>query len=179
MEVVDHDGERLPARQGLEDTSERPGRLVGRTRGVGSREGAGHEALDEQRVLIAVEEHGQRLAGLVEDLTERRVGDALAVRQAASDQHLSPALKQPPKLASEARLADARRPDHGDGGACPFRDHRVESSQQGARLRNAADERRIRPPRDRLGVGQDRIQPPRLDRTGRALQVMEPQRSRP
>src|SRR5439155_19937885 len=64
--------------------------------------------------------------GFAEDLDQRPVGDALAVRETAAREHRRLVTKHRRQLAGKPRLADSRRTEDGDEVASPARDRPVE-----------------------------------------------------
>ena len=120
VDVVEHGDERSPPPERLEEPADRP-RGLDRPRAVQA-EHPGQVRGDGLAVRCALEqlaEFGPRpfgrvvlrdAGGLDRHLGDRPEGDALAVGQAASREHLRSAGDRGDELPDQARLADARRP---------------------------------------------------------------------
>ncbi len=80
---------------------------------------------------------------LPEDLRERPVRDALAVRKAAPDEHVGVVLERRRHFAREPRLADPGWPERRDEAARSGRQRLVESRPNTRELVAPADERRV------------------------------------
>ncbi len=119
---------------------------------------------------------GERLllGGGAHDLRDRQVGGALAVRRAASDEHLRLVVDDRQKLACEPRLADTRLSDDRDDVAVLFVACACIRGSEAVELVPAADERRIEAARVRRRGWKDLLYSPRfVDGLGR-----EPRRAR-
>ena len=157
--VVDHDDERALAGGGLEQPADRPGRLLRLGRLVGLPGGGEHAAVDHVGLLVAGEERLD-VPELPDDLRQRAVREPLAVAEAAPADHERVQLRA--RLVGEPRLADPRRPDHGEQPHRPLAPRGGECVPELGELALAPDERgRGRPDLERGGLA-ERLQPPRV-----------------
>ena len=98
-----------------------------------------------------------------DDLDERPVGDAVAVRQAAPFEDVSVLAQRRDELGREARLADARVAENGDDSAGPLQHDLIEGRAKPRELDDAADERRVETAGHTGRAGEHVVEPPRLD----------------
>jgi len=113
VDVIDHDDQRLFGREGLEQTAERPERLLGGAGGGSPAQRAGDPAGDQRRIRGShkhtVESTLRIWTGdLADNLCQRPVRDAFAVRQATARHHPGAATHRTSQLPSQSGLADAR-----------------------------------------------------------------------
>jgi len=144
--------------------------------------GLGHPGRDEVRPVLAREQApdaGHRLIGRIElgdprgvlhDLHEGPVRDALAVGQAPAPEDPAPVGGPAGELLDETRLADPGRAQHGEQQAGPFAGRAPERALQQLQLVVPADHGRVQVPFERLHVGQHLDQPVRPHGTLLALQ---------
>ena len=145
----------------------------------------GLDAPSTMRLTVA----SARCAELLQHRDDRPEGDAVAVVEATAVQHCR--VEPVEQLADEPRLADAGRAEQREQVAAAARGRCARTPDGAARARAAADERRVEPACDRLGLGVDLeragMQPPaaaspsprrrsarRAPRPGRALRVSAP-----
>ena len=176
VDVVHRDDERSRDGERLEEPAERPGGLLGRARLVARADRAKDQPLCD---VPAVDVRQKRTEGrrgigprdVAHDVGEREVGDAVAVRDAPSDDDARVLLERAQGLSREAGLADPRWPDDGGERARRLAHRGVEGIAQLAELAAAADEER----RDRPGEGRhvrtQAEQPPGNERPALALRL--------
>ncbi len=170
LELVDDRDQRALAGERLEQPADCPERLLrcarGLTRPYRAEDPCGHE----RGVLVVAKEipDNTLAAQSLEDLGQRPVRDAFAIRQATADYDPASVLSRPRELLCDPRLADAGRPDHRAQFA-RARLHRAgKGTEQGLEFALPADEGRAE------AAGHGRLfrqleQPPGSDRGTLAL----------
>ena len=148
VRVLDDEHERTLPGEPSEQPAERPKELFARRAPLEAqrrRDGARHgravlETLDE---LVELAVRGR----LLDDLADRPVRDAVAVRRAAADEDGRGSAEQILELPREPRLPDPGLAEHGDELAGVLGDRPVERVAQQAELALSAHERRVLGPR--------------------------------
>ena len=177
VEVVDDDNKRTLLGLDLQQPPHRPVRLLDRDAAGREANGPRDAGGDSRALRAASGELGDgRLVGALgeppDDLGQRPVGDPFAVGQAASHNRGGALGGLAEERPSEARLADARRPDQRDEPRSPRPDDGVKRVPEPAQLRAPADQR----PRGsgscaRATTDVHLFQPPGIDELGLALQA--------
>jgi hypothetical protein len=141
VDVVEEDDQRRGLRRRFEQLANAPGDLLARSRDLLVAE-QGFDRPGRRRF------ESDRVAGrqLPEHLDDRPVGDAFAVRQAASA-HKSRIVERPEELGREAGLADAGDAQEGEQLARSVASRLVVRIAEPAKLPLATDERRVEPSR--------------------------------
>ena len=152
VDVVHDDDQRPVGSERLEETAERPRRLLrraGAPRRAPTAPAISRAATPPRSTSSRRRERRLRMspATSLDDVGEREVRDALAVRRAAADQHAGLRLDGVDELAREPRLADPGRADDRRERAGASGDRRVECAPELVELTCAPDERRA----DRTG----------------------------
>ena len=138
VDVLDDDDERTLAATPLEHPANGPERLLGLCRAVVARSRRAIRA-DQLAPARRRRAAGSTVAELRDDLGERAVGHAVAVRRAGADEHGRVGADRADRLVREPRLADPRRADDRE----PPRGR--SRSRGGERVRAAAPSSRARP----------------------------------
>ena len=176
VDVVQRDDERPRHSERLEEPAERPGGLLGGARLVTRADGAEDQPLCDVPTVDVRQERteGRSEIGyrdVAHDIREGEIRDAVAVRNAASDNDARVLLERPQRLPRETRLADARWPDDGGEAARRLAHRDVECIAQVREFAAATDEGR----RDRAGEGRhvrtQAEQPPGNERPALALRL--------
>ena len=148
VQVLEHEDDRTAARKRFEQAADRPGGLVdgGRLRCLAQR--GGHA--EGRRLAVRVV--GEHLRGPVADrargdrlqrVAQRRVRGGVAVGRRAADETGRRSGQPVGDLAGEARLADARRAEHGHEPRPPVAGRPPEGRHDLVELVLAPDERRL------------------------------------
>jgi hypothetical protein len=176
MDVLEDQYERLLAREALEELSDGPERLLARADVGREAHRAGDPGGDELGVLVRSED--PRNAGLdvipdlrVQDLRERPERDALAVREAAADEHQGVVGERGGELAAQARLADPRRAEDREQLGAALADRALVCLSELGELDLAPDERRVEASCEGCGALDDLAEPPGRDRAGLSLDL--------
>ena len=155
LDVVEDDDDRLLARERLEESPERPERLLLRHLAVAETDGGGDLRCHQLGVRLPAQAAGEaraelgdrvvvrHLRQLTDDLRDGPVGDALAVREAAPLGDERVARHGRDELADEPRLPDSGGPDDRDDVAGAIARHPLVSLLQQPELVRAADQRAV------------------------------------
>jgi hypothetical protein len=182
VQVVQQHHQRPLAGQRLQQPAHRPRQLLGAVVQLGQAEQAG-QPLDDQRGVLLAGEHrlqlgpgGVRPVGVgqarrrAQQLGDRPVGDALAVRQAAALEHGRPPVDLGEQLRRQPGLAHPGGPEHGDQVAGAVAGGGLERVPQQPQRAATPDHRRVEPACVAGDAGSDRQQPEGGDRLPLALE---------
>ena len=145
VHVLEREDERELAGERLDELAHRPEHLLG----DGSRRSRADRALeprrDDVRIRVSVEQRSDTAIArsLTHDLPHRPVGDALAVREAAADEHPGITVHRATQLLDEACLADAGIAEDREELGAAFTPGALEGPEKLGELIVAADKRCI------------------------------------
>ena len=186
VDVLEHNCQRPPFSQGLEEPTHRPERLLRGGHRVGQAQDRGEPLSDGASVLLRVEEWGDLRDGLLrgvllgdagglpDNFRHGPVRDAVPVRETPALEHGRPVPKPGDELRGEAGLAHPRRADDGDQAAGWFAAGPLEGLPERRQLLVATDDGRVEAPGNPRCLGGDLEEPPRRLRLGLALQLQGP-----
>ena len=166
LDVVEQADQRLLRGLGLEQLAKRPCDLIGRCRGGD----LGLAEQDLERMACGLVGEGLGSAGLLHDLHDRPVRDALAVGEAPSV-HNGDVIEGAQELRHETCLSDARRSEHGEQVARALTGDVVEGVVEHLQLPRSADHGCGRRACDATGRRSHRDQPVGIQRLRLALQL--------
>ena len=165
VDVVERDDQRPLPRDRLEQAANRPERLARRGRSFCPADDLGDTLRDLLRVFRAGEQrrdprHRRFGCGLLDDLGDREIRGAGAVRHTTADEDARLALGRLDELAREPRLADSRFAEDGDDAATIVLARALECGPKPAQLPLTAHERRIETALDRGRTRDELVETP-------------------
>ncbi len=156
MRIVDHDDQRLRPRERADQAQDCPAEVLARRALLephGDRDSVRDGPRDPQSSRHLV--HRASALSLLNDLPQRPVGDALAIRRAAPREHAAPVTRDRDELGGEVGLADARLAENRHQRGRPEVGDAREGRPQALDFVLASDQRAVELTADGRGIGVD------------------------